>query len=75
MTAHRLIIVVEGGIVTEVVSERPEALEDIVVVVVDRDVEGMDDSRLGRVTAADGSVQRASITSVNVQRAEFAVEI
>jgi hypothetical protein len=62
-------VIIEGGVVQAVVSDYPEFLPPMNVIVIDYDTTGMQESEMIRVPQEDGSVSTADVTAHVVNQA------
>ena len=68
-------MVVDGGTVTDVASDRPEGFADVEVLVVDHDNDGVDERHLARVSPGIGHKTRASVQCVEIGKLDFEIRM
>ena len=66
-----LIIIMEGGIIQNVLSPDPEELKNLQLTVVDYDAEGVNEDVLSQVQQSDGSWEDAIIFKPAVEQLEL----
>jgi hypothetical protein len=69
----QLIIVMQGGFLTSVTSDTPEAFADVEIVAVDYDTECAAEADLTPVIQPDGDAAQAFVGVVEVDRARISV--
>ena len=69
----KLYIVVEGEMIQEVVSDRPEQLRDLEVVVVDYDRAAVENGHVVRVRQRTGRNAPAAVRKLSVRKADITV--
>ena len=70
----KLYIIVDSGCVSSVRSENPERFEDVEVVVVDYDIQGLDEIHLSEVDQGDGYTLPAAVWRERVMLTKITVE-
>lgn len=66
-----LVIIMDGGIIQNVLSPNPEALKDLKLTVVDYDVEGCSPDTLSEVKQSDGRWEDAFIFNPAIEQLEL----
>lgn len=66
-----LVIIMDGGIIQEVLSPNPEALKDLKLTIVDYDVEECSDDTLSQVKQSNGGWQDAFIFNPSIEQLEL----
>lgn len=64
-------IVVEGGMVSAVVTDRPGLFADVQCLVIDYDTDGADETALTNVPQSDGTISQAYAGGQLIERAEI----
>lgn len=71
----RIAVILEGGLVQSVVTDRPNLLPpDLEVLVIDYDTDGADPDDLSHVPQSDGSLSAAIIHHPTLERATIALD-
>ncbi len=68
-----LAVVVSGGVVQAIVSDEPQMLQDVRIVLVDYDVEDEDCGSIKEILQPDGSVVRALYGDMPIEKAAISL--
>jgi len=65
----KIAIIIEGGVVQDIVSDDPKSFDQHEIVLIDYDVDGSDPNELFLVPQDDGTVAEAIVNHVNISQA------